>query len=686
MSSQLSDVGGMSARIASLRLPEDRGSLVSMAVFAIAVALLLLTGPTSLTFSDLSNISASATTLALAAVGLTIVAITGGLDLSSVAIVSLVNVVLVTRLGSSTMGVVPYTVAAAGIALALGAVVGAINGVLVGYLRLQSIVVTLAAMFICQGIALLVLPYPGGEVSSDFSNVFVGDAIPGLLPAPVVILVLALALWLYLRNTRFGISLYATGSDPVAASANRVDVRLTRFLAFTVAGGFSGAAGLFLTANTGSGDPLIGAPMLLKTFAAVVLGGTAIGGGRGGATGTIFGALTLTIIVNIFLVMGVRTYYVPIVEGFVLIFAVLGFTGIRSLPVVGWLKAIRNSGGVLAAQRPGPVSRPASALVAAQRTDLPPWHVRFAGKLRLILPAYGLLLAATIGSAIVTGQGFQLGSYVVNLFIFAAFLAILSLGQGAVIIGGGLDLSVGWAITFPAIIVTTLANNSNAAAVWVIPLALLIGALIGCANGLLVVGFRLSPIIATLSVGSILEGIALVFSGGAPIGAVPPALAYFVNGRFLGLPPIVWFLLVFVLAATVLLDFSAFGRRLKAIGNSEWVARLSGVRTSRIILLTYVLSGFCAALVGLLLAGFASNAYYDMGKPYLLASIAAVVLGGTSITGGRGYYPGILGGALVFTALGSLLASTSLPEAMRSVVYGIILLGAVTLLRDRQSN
>ena len=178
--------------------------------------------------------------------------------------------------------------------------------------------------------------------------------------------------------------------------------------------------------------------------------------------------------------------------------------------------------------------------------------------------------------------------------------------------------------------------------------------------------------------GSVLEGVALVFSGGAPTGAAPPSLAAFVNGRFLGLPPIVWFLVVFVVAATLLLDLSGFGRRLQRdrlqrMGRAA-LRRADRARSSS---LAYVLSGFCAALVGLLLAGFTAQAYYDMGKPYLLASIAVVVLGGTSITGGRGHYIGILGGALLFTALSSMLASTSLPEAVRSIIYGLVLLGAV---------
>jgi ribose transport system permease protein len=315
----------------------------------------------------------------------------------------------------------------------------------------------------------------------------------------------------------------------------------------------------------------------------------------------------------------------------------------------------------------------------------PGWFIENRKALRLMLPAYVLLAAAVVATGLVNGADFKPGSYVVTLLVFGTFLAVLGLGQGAVIIAGGLDLSIAWTITFPAIIVTTLANGSNADAVWAIPLALGTGILIGLINGILVVGVRLSPIIATLAVGSILEGTALVFSGGAPTGAAPPALAAFVNGRLLGLPPIVWFLIAFAAAAALLLDFSAFGRRLKATGSNRWVANLSGVRTGKIVVLAYMLSGFCAAAVGLLLAGFTAQAYYDMGKPYLLASIAVVVLGGTSIAGGRGNYFGILGGALLFTALSSLLASTSLPEAVRSIVYGVVLLGAVVMLRDRQS-
>jgi ribose transport system permease protein len=665
------------------RLRGNRGTLVPLLILTAMIVLLQAVSPDPLNYFGVSTISASATGLALAAVGGTIVVLSGGLDLSVGAVISLVNVVLVTQLGAADISPVSYAVLALAVSLGLGAAIGAVNGFLVGYVRLQSIIVSLATMFIAQGAALLILKYPGGEFSYDASMLLVGDAIPNLIPSPLLVVAVAVASWLYLKATRLGIAVYAVGSDEAAAANNGVSAPATRFWSFTMAGAFYGAAGLFVTANSGSGDPLIGAAMLLKVFAAIVLGGTIIGGGKGGAVGSAIGAFILTILVNIFLVLGIRTYYVPIVEGVVLVLAVLGFSRFRDLPAWDALKGFgtrtaRAPSGSALAFSPAPV--PAGTGLA-----VPSWHERNARTLRYIVPAWVLLVLAIAATSVLAGSGFSLASHLVVLLVFGSFLAILGLGQGAVVMSGGLDLSIAWTITFPAIVLTSYANGSNETAVWAVPLALLVGSGVGLVNGLLVVGFRVSPIIATLATGSILEGTALVFSGGAPTGAAPPAVVWFVNGRLAGLPPIVWFLFLFVIAASLLLDRSAFGRRLRAVGQDAWIARLSGVRTEAIRIAVYVLSGFCAALVGVLLAGFTTQAYYDMGRPYLLSSIAVVVLGGTSITGGRGHYMGILGGALLFTALSSMLAGTSLPEAVRSIIYGLVLLGAVLMLRERQS-
>ena len=682
----------------------QRGLLISVGVFLVMLIILQLVKGEGISYFDVSSITTGATTLALAAVGETIVILAGGFDLSAGAVISLVNVMIIQFLGGGSefssdvaaLSGADFIGAALALALAVGGVIGAINGFLIAFLGLSAIVVTLATMFIAQGAALLVMTHAGGEAPWEFSMFFTGEAIAGVLPAPIIVLATVIVLWLALRNSRLGTGIYAIGSDEKSALASGTDVRMTKFWTYTIAGVCYGAAGMFMTAQIGAGDPLIGAKFLLKIFAAVVIGGTLIGGGRGGCVGTVFGALTLTIILTIFLLLGMRTWYVPLAEGAILIFAVLGLSMSRDLPVFetvrGWRRALGarwrapvvpsaglRGDGLLqdllgrAAARGGPAqARPAAG-----------WLARNQATLRYISPTYVMFAVIVIATVVLFGENLSALEYLNVLLLFTAFLAILGLGQGAVIISGGLDLSVAWAIAFPAIVVTTYCFGENGPAYWAVPLALAIGLAIGFLNGLMIVLFRLSPIIVTLAMAGMLEGISLIFSDGAPIGGSPPVLRWFVSGRLLGIAPIGWFLIAFAIAATIFLNRTAFGRRLYAVGNSVTVARLSGVWTGSVIVGAYMLSGFCSALVGVLLSGFSGQAFFGMGDPFLLQSIAVVVLGGTLITGGRGHFVGILGGALLFTALGSLLTGTMLPEAVRSIIYGLVLLGAIVALRER---
>ena len=682
----------------------QRGLLISVGVFLVMLIILQLIKGEGISYFDVSSIVTGATTLALAAVGETIVILAGGFDLSAGAVISLVNVMIIQFLGGGSefssdvaaLSGAEFIGAALALALAVGGAIGAINGFLIAFLGLSAIVVTLATMFIAQGAALLVMAHAGGEAPWEFSMFFTGEAIAGVLPAPILVLAIVIVLWLALRNSRLGTGIYAIGSDEKSALASGTDVRMTKFWTYTIAGVCYGAAGMFMTAQIGAGDPLIGAKFLLKIFAAVVIGGTLIGGGRGGCVGTVFGALTLTIILTIFLLLGMRTWYVPLAEGAILIFAVLGLSMSRDLPVVdvvrGWRQALRTrwrapvvppaglgGDGLLqdllgrTAVRGGPdLTRPTAG-----------WFTRNQATLRYISPTYVMFAVIVIATVVIFGKDLSALEYLNVLLLFTAFLAILGLGQGAVIISGGLDLSVAWAITFPAIVVTTFCFGENGPAYWAVPLALAVGLAIGFLNGIFIVLFSLSPIIVTLAMAGMLEGISLIFSDGAPIGGSPPVLRWFVSSRLLGIAPIGWFLIAFAIVATIFLNRTAFGRRLYTVGNSVTVARLSGVSTGSVIVGAYMLSGFCSALVGVLLSGFSGQAFFGMGDPYLLQSIAVVVLGGTLITGGRGHFVGILGGALLFTALGSLLTGTMLPEAVRSIIYGLVLLGAIVALRER---
>ena len=209
--------------------------------------------------------------MALAAVGETIVILSGGFDLSAGAVLSLVNVVLARSMDPADFeaSIILWTSVGVGI----GLLVGAFNGFFIAFLRLQPIVVTLSTMFMVQGITLLIMDKPGGFVSPSLGAFFLGDLVPNLIPMPIVLLVVVGLLWLWLKRTRFGTAIYAVGSDPGAAASAGIRVAWVRFAVYVVAGGCYGLGGVFISAQTGSGDPLVGNPLLLTIFAAVVVGG-----------------------------------------------------------------------------------------------------------------------------------------------------------------------------------------------------------------------------------------------------------------------------------------------------------------------------------------------------------------------------------------------------------------------------
>jgi len=273
--------------------------------------------------------------------------------------------------------------------------------------------------------------------------------------------------------------------------------------------------------------------------------------------------------------------------------------------------------------------------------------------------------------------------YFNSILVLSSFLAVLGLGQGAVILTGGFDLSLPWTVAFCGILLTGMVEGSNEALAWAAPIVLAAGLLIGLANGCGVAFLGFSPIVITLAMNGILEGVALIYDNGTPHGWSPPALRWFMTGEVGALAPVAWSLIVFVGAATLLLGHSSFGRRIYAVGNSVRAARLSGVGVGATVLGVYGLSGCCSALVGIMLAGFNGQAFNGMGDQYLLPATAAIVVGGTAITGGRGHYLGIFGGTLLLTALGTALAGASLPDAMRHIVFGAVVLGATLALRER---
>lgn len=671
-------------------LGAHRGVLIAAIVFLVLLGTVDFISAGPLTYFDITFLSSGGATSALAAIGQTIVILSGGFDLSAGAVISLVNVVLARSMDPMDMEASVLLWTAVGIGI--GMLTGAFNGFFIAFLRLQPIVVTLSTMFIIQGITLLVMDKPGGGVSPSLGTFYLGDAIAGWLPMPLVVIGAVLLAWMWLKNTRLGTAIYAVGSDADAAAAVGVRVAWVRFLVYVIAGGCYGLAGVFISAQTGSGDPLVGNPLLLSMFAAVVVGGTRLGGGRGGPVGSAIGAYILMIVVNILLVLNVSAYYSTIAESTILILAVLAGS-ISGQSILA--KQLRMLGTRLSARRAG-------TLVSQLRQDdrrmalvrntkprapsaRPSFFVRNAEILRYALPAYVCFIIVVVVTQAWLGGAILNPGYWNSLVVLSCFLAILALGQGTVILTGGLDLSVPWTIGLCGIILAGMVKGSDAALIYALPTVLLLACVIGLINGLGIVFLGLSPIVMTLATNGLLQGVALLYSNGTPDGFSSPMLRWFMTGKIGVFAPVVLFMVLFVFAAVTLLSRTPFGRRVYGIGNGVRAAELSGIAVGRTLVLVYMLSAVCAGFVGVLLTGFSGQASLGMGDDYLLPSIAVVVVGGALITGGRGHYLGMLGGVLLLTSLQTLLAGTTLPYATRAILFGLVVLGAVIALRDRKS-
>lgn len=288
--------------------------VILVGLFAVYAA----SNPVALEPSGISALLTNGAPLVLAAIGLTLVVLTGGFDLSLAGIVVLANVILASRSG------VTFESAAVGLILVVlaGVGIGALNGFLVAYLGVQSIAATLGTFIMSSGIALIVMPTPGGMVPTFISSGLTSTLF-GFLPAPLVIIVLALIGWFALRRSYLGAHMYAVGEDERAATQSGINVAWVKFRVYVTAGVLYALAGVMLSAQTASGDPNGSSLFMVLTFAAVALGGVRFGGGRGTATGSVLGAGILTVLQKTLFAIGVSTFYTGIVQGLVLIGAVL---------------------------------------------------------------------------------------------------------------------------------------------------------------------------------------------------------------------------------------------------------------------------------------------------------------------------------------------------------------------------
>ena len=301
-----------------------------------------------------------------------------------------------------------------------------------------------------------------------------------------------------------------------------------------------------------------------------------------------------------------------------------------------------------------------------------------------IAAAFGCIVALLLVGSLYSSS-FLSPQYLLLQLRVASFLGVIATGMMIVILLGQIDLSVPWLVAVGGMMATAATAWGPAGQLLAIPFGIACGVALGLLNGFGVAFLRIPSMIVTLAVNAVAQGLMVVHTGGfSPQDASSPAMRFIATGSTVfGIPNALLIWALVGAAAVFVLSRTPFGRAVYAIGNRERAAYLSGVRTRLVVMGAFAISGGLSAFGGVLLAGYASKAAQAMGDPYLLPSIAAVVLGGTSILGGRGSYLGTVAGVILITLLQSILSVMQIEEYGRHVIYGGVII-VMLLLYGRE--
>jgi ribose transport system permease protein len=271
----------------------------------------------------------------------------------------------------------------------------------------------------------------------------------------------------------------------------------------------------------------------------------------------------------------------------------------------------------------------------------------------------------------------SLGSWstISAILVVSSMLTLVGFGQGLVILVGELDLSLPSTVSLAGVLTTAWLGSSPSLVTFLQIIG--IAALIGLANGIGVTLLRVPSFIMTLGAQLIIAGAALGYTKGTVPGTTPGFLADLMLGHWLGIPVPIYLLVVMAVVGTLIQRHTSFGRRLYAVGSNRATAQVAGVHVNRVIIGAFVLSAVCAALTGMLLVGYGGGATLGMGDAYFLSSIAVVVVGGSSILGGRGSYLGTVVAAVFLTTISTLIQSLGISQGWQTFIYGFLIVAVV---------
>lgn len=302
------------------------------------------------------------------------------------------------------------------------------------------------------------------------------------------------------------------------------------------------------------------------------------------------------------------------------------------------------------------------------------------GRHRGLLVSYGLALAFVIALGLTTKNGFA-PSRILDIIGQDAQLGMAVVGQAVVMLAGGLDLSIGPVMNLASIVSAVVMDGSNGNIPLAVLLTLAAGGAVGMVNGLLVSKLRIAPLLATLAVGTIVQGIYYVWTEGQPKGNVAPAFRSIADDRLLGIPLslLVW-LALWAIVAFVLYR-TTWGKGLYATGANPRAAWLSGIATDRKVIGAYVIAGLCAAVAGMQLTAYSGTASVNAADSYTLMTVAAAVIGGVAFVGGIGGLAGPFAGVLVLVFLNTILETLNVPSAAQYIAQGLILIVMMLVTR-----
>ena len=306
--------------------------------------------------------------------------------------------------------------------------------------------------------------------------------------------------------------------------------------------------------------------------------------------------------------------------------------------------------------------------------------------MKQLLQKYGPLLALLLIVVVITilEPSFMTTTNVLNVLRQVSISALIAFGMTFIILTGGIDLSVGSTLALTgAIAASMLASGMDP--VFVMLVTLLLGAVLGMINGVIIAKGKVAPFIATLATMTIYRGLTLVYTDGSPISGLGDSITFQMVGKgyFFGIPVPVLTMLIAFFALWFILHKTTFGRRVYAVGGNENASRLSGINTDRVKIMVYSLTGMLAALSAIILTSRLNSAQPTAGTSYELDAIAAVVLGGTSLTGGKGWIFGTLVGALIIGVLNNGLNLIGVSSFFQQVVKGVVILIAVLIDRKK---